>query len=112
MRQNDFRKPVVYIIDQELRRKDLKNKIKFEDEKNLYRGKLPEYPCRLIRDSDKRVYKIVYAAGTNLEWSEELIRNSNNKVFRIKTIYPDRAEETIELFKDIDNKVKLIDYLK
>ena len=112
LRQNDFRKPVVYIMDQELRRRDLKNKIKLEGGESPYNGELPEYPCRLIRDSNKKVCKIVYGEGTGLEWSEELIRNSQDKVFRIKTIYPDKSEKTIELFKNIDNKVELVDYVK
>lgn len=112
MRQNDFRKPVVYIIDQELRRRDLKNKIKLDSEETPYKGELPEYPCRLVRDSDKRVCKVVYAECTNLEWSEELIRNSQDKVYMIKTTYPDKSQETIELFKNMDGKVELIDYVK
>lgn len=112
MRQNDFRKPVVYIMDQELRRRDLKNKIKLDSEETPYKGEFPEYPCRLVRDSNKKVCKVIYGEGTGLEWSEELIRNSQDKVFRIKTIYPDKSEKTIELFKNMENKVELVDYVK
>ncbi|AAO35683.1 hypothetical protein K144313037_p20090 (plasmid) [Clostridium tetani] len=110
MKQNDFRKPVVYILDQELRRRDLKNKIKFEGGEE-YKGELPEYPVRLVRDTNKKVIKCIYAENTELEWSEELIRNTEGKVYKIKTIYPNKSEKAIELFKNPDNRVELIDYV-
>ncbi|NOH14880.1 hypothetical protein [Clostridium cochlearium] len=110
MKQNDFRKPVVYILDQELRKRDLKNKIKLEGGEE-YKGELPEYPVRLVRDETKKVIKCIYAENTELQWSEELIRNTEGKVYRIKTIYPDKTEKIIELFKNIDDRVELIDYV-
>ena len=110
MKQNDFRKPVVYILDQELRKRDLKNKMKLEGGEE-YKGELPEYPVRLVRNESKKVIKCIYAENTELEWMEELIRNTEGKVYRIKTIYPDKTEKTIELFKNIDDRVELIDYV-
>ena len=110
MKQNDFRKPVVYILDQELRKRNLKNKIKLESGED-YKGELPEFPVRLIRNADKKVIKCIYAEGTSLEWSEELIRNIEDKVYRIKTTYPDGSFKTIELFKNTDNKVETIKYV-
>lgn len=110
MKQNDFRKPVVYILDQELRKRNLKNKIKLEGGEE-YKGELPEYPVRLVRNESKKVIKCIYAENTELEWMEELIRNTEGKVYRIKTIYPDKTEKTIELFKNIDDRVELIDYV-
>lgn len=108
MRQNDFRKPVVYILEQELRRRDLKNKIKLEGGEE-YKGELPEFPVRLIRNTDKKVIKCIYAEGTSLEWSEELIRNTENKVYRIKVTFPDKTEQLRELYDD-DGDVKLDRY--
>jgi len=110
MKQNDFRKPVVYILDQELRKRDLKNKMKLEGGEE-YKGELPEYPVRLVRNESKKVIKCIYAENTELEWMEELIRNTEGKVYRIKTTYPDKTEKTIELFKNIDDRVELIDYV-
>lgn len=113
MKQNDFRKPVVYILDQELRKRDLKNKIRLGDDtiNEEYNGELPEYPVRLVRDETGKVSKVIYAEYTELEWREELIRNAEGKVYRIKTIYPDNTEKTIELFKNNENKVEIIDYV-
>ncbi|KIE46938.1 hypothetical protein U732_1129 [Clostridium argentinense CDC 2741] len=111
MRQNDFRKPVVYILDQELRKRDLRNKIRLDGEKEEYKGDLPQYPCRLVRDESKKVIKCIYAENTGLQWEEELIRNIEGKVYRIKTTYPDGNFKTIELFKNIDGKVETIKYV-
>jgi hypothetical protein len=106
-RQNDFRKPVEYILDQELRKRNLKNKISIDDEG--YKGELPEFPCRLERDENKKVIKCIYTEGTELEWSEELIRNVEGKVYRIKVTFPDGTTELRELFDD-DGDVKLDRY--
>jgi len=111
MRQNDFRKPVEYIIDQELKKRNLRGKINVNSNDNEYKGGLPEYPVKLIRNSDKKVEKVIYAEGTKLQWSEELIRNTEGKIYRVKTIYPDKTEKIIQLFKDIDSKVETIDYI-
>ncbi|WP_315114564.1 hypothetical protein [uncultured Clostridium sp.] len=110
MRQNDFRKPVRYIIDQELRKRDLRNKI-YMDGDEEYKGELPEYPCRLVRNENKKVIKCIYAENTELQWEEELIRNREGKVYRIKTTYPDGSFKILELFKNIDNKVETIEYV-
>ncbi|EQB3101455.1 hypothetical protein ACYIU4_002818 [Clostridium botulinum] len=108
MKQNDFRKPVVYILDQELRRRDLKNKIKLEGGEE-YKGELPEYPVKLIRDNNKKVIRCIYAEGTSLEWSEELIRNTEGRVYRLKIVFPNKTEELRELYDD-DGDLKLDRY--
>ncbi|WP_142415401.1 hypothetical protein [Hathewaya massiliensis] len=102
----NFREPVKYVLDQELRKRNFKNQISTDGE---YTGELPEYPCRLVRDeTTNKVGRIIYAEGTELEWSQELIRDSNNKVFRIRTNFPNGAYEILQLFKDSNNKVSNI----
>lgn len=108
MRSMNFREPVEYIIRQHEKKRN--THIVVDDDEN-YKGELPEYPCRLIRNENKKVVKIIYAGNTELEWSEELIRNSEDKVYQIKTTYPDKTEKTIELFKNTDNRVETIDYV-
>ena len=108
MKQNDFRVPVVYILDQELRKRNLRNKIKFDG--GDY-DTLPDYPCRLIRNENGIVTEIIYAENTDSEWKEKLIRNVDNKVYQIETTYPNGETDTIELFKDANNKVNFVDYI-
>lgn len=108
MKQNDFRVPVVYILDQELRKRNLRNKIKINNDDYEH---LPDYPCRLIRNEKGIVAEIVYAENTNNEWKERLIRNGDNKVYQIETTYPNGETETIEIFKDANNKTNLFDYI-
>lgn len=111
MANTDFRKPVVYILDQELRKRNLRNKIQVDGGDSKYKGELPEYPVRLVRDMNKKVIKCIYAENTELQWEEELIRNSQGKVYKIKTIYPDKTHKTVELFKNSDNRVETIEYV-
>lgn len=108
MKQNDFRVPVVYILDQELRKRNLRNKIKFDSSDY---DSLPDYPCRLIRNEKGIVTEIIYAENTDSEWKEKLIRNADNKVYQIEMTYPNGETDTIELFKDANNKVNFIDYV-
>ncbi|WP_243103901.1 hypothetical protein [Clostridium sp. JN-1] len=107
----NFRDPVVYVLNQELRKKNLKNKISMDTSPAEYSGDLVEYPVQLVRDSNtKKVVKCIYGTGTN-QWSEELIRDTNGKVYRIKTTYPDGSIKTIQINKDLDNLVDNIDYV-
>ncbi|PRR77699.1 hypothetical protein CLLI_22630 [Clostridium liquoris] len=110
MGYKNFREPVVYILNQELRKRNFKNQINTQEDP-IYSGELPEYPCRIIRDSNNKAYKFIYANGTDLQWEEELIRDSGGKVCRIKTIYPDGNSKTIQLIKNTDNKLEIIDYV-
>ncbi|ADK16167.1 hypothetical protein [Clostridium ljungdahlii] len=107
----NFREPVVYVLDQELRKRNLKNKISIDTGDQPYSGELVEYPVQLVRDSNtKKVVKCIYGTGTD-QWSEELIRDTNGKVYRIKTTYPDGSTKTIQINKGLDNLVDNIDYV-
>lgn len=112
MGYKNFREPVVYILDQELRKRNFKNKINTQEEQP-YVGQLPEYPCRLVRsETTKKVVKIIYAEGTELEWSETLIRNTEGRVYRVKTIYPNKSEKVIQLNKNGEQQVVSITYVE
>ncbi|OAA91266.1 hypothetical protein [Clostridium ljungdahlii] len=107
----NFREPVVYVLDQELRKRNLKNKISIDTGDQPYSGQLIEYPIQLIRNvTTKKVVKCLYGTGTD-QWSEELIRDTNGKVYRIKTTYPDGSTKTIQINKGSDNLVDNIDYV-
>ncbi|MFL0197269.1 hypothetical protein ACJDU8_17140 [Clostridium sp. WILCCON 0269] len=107
----NFREPVVYVLNQELRKRDLKNKISIDTGTSEYTGELVEYPVQLIRDSStKKVTKCVYGIGTD-QWSEELIRNSDGQVYQVKTTYPDGSTKTVQINKDSNNLVDNIDYV-
>ncbi|EDT87165.1 hypothetical protein EXN65_13075 [Clostridium botulinum] len=110
MGYKNFREPVVYILDQELRKRNFKNQIN-TNEDSKYIGELPEYPCRIIRDSNNKAYKFIYANGTDMQWQEELIRNAEGKVYRIKTTHPNNTNKTIQLIKDNHGKLETIDYV-
>lgn len=109
MQETNFRRPVEYII----KRYHQKNNTHIVEVTDAEKDNLnlPEYPCRLVRSSDGKVEKVIYAEGTELEWSEELIRDADGKVYQIKITYPDGSYKTIELFKNDDDKVETIDYI-
>lgn len=103
----NFREPVVYILNQELRKRNFKNKIRTDGEK--YES-LPEYPVDIVRNNvTQKVEKIIYAQGTSMEWSEELFRDFANKVTRIKVTYPDKLTSYIDLVRDVYNKVTRVE---
>lgn len=107
----NFREPVVYVLDQELRKRNLKNRISIDTGEQPYSGELPEYPVQLIRDTTtNKVIKCIYGTGTD-QWSEELIRNSEGKVYQIKTTYPDDSTKTVQINKDSNNLIDNIDYV-
>lgn len=93
----NFRKPVVYVLDQELRKRNLKNKISIDT--GEYNGELQTYPIELVRDSNNVVIKCLHGVGAN-KWSEEFIRNSDGIVTKILTTYPDATTETIQIVRD------------
>lgn len=93
----NFRRPVVYILEQELRKRDLKNKVKIST--NGGDGSLPMYPMELLRDSaTKKIIKCLHGTGTE-HWSEEFIRD-NGKVVQIITTYPDGTSDTLQVIRD------------
>lgn len=107
----NFRDPVVYILNQELRKRSLGNKISVDAPPSEYSGELVEYPIQLVRDSTtKKVIKCIYGTGEE-QWSEELIRNAEGKVYQIKTNYPDGSAKTVQINKDSDDLVDNIDYI-
>lgn len=105
----NVREPIVYVLDQELRKKALKNKIQIGDETTHWNGELVEYPVQIIREN-KKVVKCIYGIGTE-QWSEDIIRDpTTNKVTQIKVTYPDSSVELINLHRsnnlvDFANKV-------
>ncbi|KAA8676207.1 hypothetical protein ACFHWD_14620 [Clostridium sp. MT-14] len=107
----NFRDPVVYILNQELRKRNVGNRISIDTGEQPYTDELVEYPVQLVRDSNtKKVVKCIYGTGSE-EWSEELIRDSSGKVYRIKTTYPDGSTKTIQINKDSNDLVDNIDYV-
>lgn len=95
----DFRKPVVYILEQELRKRDLKNKVKISGT-GTESSSLPMYPMQLIRDSEgKKVVKCVHGTAGQ-QWTEEFIRDSTEKVYQILITYPDSSTNTIQLYRN------------
>lgn len=107
----NFRDPVVYILNQELRKRNVGNNVSIDTEEQPYTDELVEYPVQLVRDLDtKKVVKCIYGTGEE-QWSEELIRNSEGKVYQIKTTYPDGSARTVQINKGSDNLVDNIDYI-
>ena len=107
----NVREPIVYVLNQELRKRDLKNRVSIDTGDQPYNGELVEYPVKFIRDSStKKVIKFIYGTGSE-QWSEELIRNTEGKVYRIKTTYPDGSTKTIQINKGSDNLVDNVDYV-
>lgn len=92
----NFRRPVVYILDQELRKRNLKDKIKLDTPENS--TELSLYPIELIRDSNNKISKCLHGISTN-QWSEEFIR-ANGKVVQIITTYPDGTSNTLQIIRD------------
>jgi sirohydrochlorin ferrochelatase len=103
----NFRKPVVYVLEQELRKRSLGNRITVDAGEQQYNGELAEYPVQFLRDSDKKIIKCIYGVADE-QWSEELIRDSNGKVYQIKATYPNGSVETIQINKGSDNLVDTI----
>lgn len=104
----NFRDPVVYILNQELRKRNVGNKISVDTGEQPYTGQLVEYPIQLIRDADtKKVVKCIYGTDSD-QWSEELIRDGSGKVYQIKTTYPDGSIETVQINKGSNNLVDTI----
>ncbi len=99
------RDPIVYVLDQELRKRNLKNKLQMQN-CDLWDGSLVEYPVQLIRDSSNKVIKCIYGVGEQ-QWSEELIRDSSNKVYEILVTYPDSSQHTIHIHRT----GKLVDFV-
>lgn len=99
----NFRDPVVYVLNQELRKRNLRNKVSIEPG---WDGELIQYPIKLIRDSSKKVTKIIYATGED-QWFQELIRGATGKIHQIKTTFPDSSTETIQINR-FDNVVNTI----
>lgn len=106
----NFRKPVTYILEQELRKKEFKNKINTVDTQEKI-GDLSDYPCKFLRDSNKKVCKIVYGEDP-YSWSEEFIRDSSDKVVKVKTIYPNGNIKYIKINKTFDGMIGSIEYVK
>lgn len=94
---NNFREPVEYIIKQYWRKKLLR--IKGDDD--AVNDELPQYPFKIIRNSDNKAEKIIYAEGEAMEWSEELIRDWRGKVTRIKVTLPKIDDETDYYYIDL-----------
>ncbi|NMM62365.1 hypothetical protein HBE96_06615 [Clostridium sp. P21] len=99
----NFRDPVVYVLNQELRKRNLRNKVSIEPG---WDGELIQYPVELIRDSNKKVTKIIYATGAD-QWSQKLIRDGTGKIYQVKTTFPDSSTETIQINR-FDNVVNTI----
>ena len=99
------RDPIVYVLDQELRKRNLKNKLQMENG-NLWDGSLVEYPVQLIRDSNNKVIKCIYGVGEQ-QWSEEIMRGSDNKVYQILVTHPDSSQRTIHIHRT----GKLVDFV-
>ncbi|APM41402.1 hypothetical protein [Clostridium kluyveri] len=107
----NVREPIVYVLNQELRKRDLKNRVSIDTGEESYDGELVEYPIKLTRDSaTKKVVKCIYGTGAE-QWSEELIRNTEGKVYQIKTTYPDSSTKTVQINKGSDNLVDNVDYV-
>ncbi|WPC42968.1 hypothetical protein [Clostridium sp. JS66] len=93
----NFREPVVYVLDQEFRKRNLKNKISIDNTE--WNGELETYPIELIRNENNIVVKILHGVGVS-QWSEEFIKNSDEQVEKIKYTYPDETSEIIQLIRD------------
>lgn len=81
----NFRDPVVYVLDQELRKRNFKNSIKTSSKE--YRV-LEEYPCKVVRDSKGLVTRCIYGDTLSNQWFEDIIRDGKGKVSMIKITYP------------------------
>lgn len=102
----NFRDPVVYVLNQELRKRNLRNKVSIEPG---WDGELIQYPIKLIRDSNKKVTKIIYATGED-QWFQELIRDGTGKIYQVKTTFPDSSTETMQVNRVsslVDNLVEI-----
>lgn len=99
MGYENFRKPVVYILNDELRKRSLGNKVSVDAPIPEYSGELQTYPIELVRDSNNIVTKCLHGTGVD-KWSEEFIKNSDGIVTKILNTYPDATTETIQIIRD------------
>lgn len=89
----NVREPIVYVLDQELRKRSLKNRIQIDGDDG-WNGELVEYPVQIIRENGK-VVKCIYGVGTE-QWSQEIIRDpTTNKILQVKETYPDSSTAII-----------------
>lgn len=93
----NVREPIIYVLDQELRKKSLKNRIQIDSDTG-WDGELVEYPVQIIRENNK-VVKCIYGVGTE-QWSEEIVRDTiNNKVTQVKVTYPDSSIDLVNIHR-------------
>ncbi|AKA70127.1 hypothetical protein [Clostridium scatologenes] len=95
----NFRDPVVYVLNQELRKRNLKNKLSIDNGDTEWNGELETYPIELVRDENNIVIKCLHGVGV-AQWSEEFIRNEDGIVAKILMTYPDATTNTIQLIRD------------
>lgn len=99
------RDPIVYVLNQELRKRNLKDNLQLDAEAG-WDGTLVEYPVQLIRDENNKVVKCLYGVGDE-QWSEEIIRDDNNIATAVKTTYPDGSVKTVHIHRSGN----LVDFL-
>lgn len=71
---------------------------------------LPEYPCRLIRDSNGKVIEFQYGENEDGSyiWRQLLIKDENGRVTRITQENPDDTFDIV-FNRDVNDKVDVID---
>lgn len=77
----DFRKPVVYILEQELRKRDLKNKVKISGT-GTESSNLPMYPMQLIRDSEGKKQLNVFMVQQDNNGQRNLLETIQEKYIK------------------------------
>ncbi len=120
----DYRKPISYIVDQELAKKKFieSNRsgstsisgISFQTA-SIVNEKMPESPIFFVRDNLDRVKKIIYGnteveeEGMNEVGTEEFITDTSGRIIRIIQTYPSGMQVHINLNRNSAGKVEFIE---
>ncbi len=120
----DYREPIERVVDKYFENKrwhsENSNELLITNGTSIQAGlpnnlDLPEAPCKLFRNEQGQVDKIIYGNFESLEseeeccpmvWQEELIRNEQGQVVKILTTYPDGSVSETELIRNEDGKVE------
>lgn len=115
----DYREPIENVVDKYFERKRWYAENNKKDTMSAGGGeypddRLPDNPCKILRNDKNRAYKFIYGNTELLEtdeecdpviWQEELLMDTNGVITKIKTTYPDGSTVESELVRDESKKV-------
>lgn len=115
----DYKEPIEYVVENYFQKakwnhsnSSLYNTMSFQSPVDR-KLSLPEIPCKVFRNDDNLIYKVVYGNLKALEmeeecspviWQQEIIRDNSGKIVKILTTYPDGEINEEKLIRDNNGK--------